>query len=149
MLCEVQQFRSNVGHHCAVGYLREKGVEAKQARLRLILKNIKNSDPIKMDFVTRQACKNRSASVTWQLDSTHKLVKYKFEFSGAVDGFSRYIMWIKYSNNNRVNTSYDLLKEAIDEKAAPLQVRGDKGSENRLMAKHMVIARNAKFRGHI
>ena len=58
-------------------------------------------------------------------------------------------MWLKFSNNNRGNTSYELLKEAIDDHIDPLQVRGEKGSENRLIAKNTVMVRNAQFKGHV
>ena len=85
---------------------------------------------------------NRITNAVWHLDSTCKLVKYKFVSSVAIYRHSRHIMWLKYSNNNRGITSYNLFIESINEHIAPLQVRADKGSENRLIVKHMVIVYN-------
>ena len=56
-------------------------------------------------------------------------------------------MWLKYSNNNRGNNAYDFFKEVVDKNVTPLQVRGNKGSENILIAKHMVMLCNAQQRG--
>ena len=72
-----------------------------------------------------------------------------FFASGAVDGFSRCAMWLKCSNNDRGNTACDFFKEAINKCISPLQVRGDKGSKNRIIAKYMVMVRNGLCRGHI
>ena len=138
-----------MGFHHDVGHLRTKGVKAKQARLRLILKNLKNYHPIKMDVIRRRMLRNRSANAVWNLDSTHKLVTHNFSVSGAVDGFIRCIIWLKCSNNNRGNISHDLFKESINKNFTPLQVIGDNGSENTLIAKHMLMVRNTQCRGCI
>ena len=53
MLRELQQFYHNMGILCDVGHLRAKGVKSKQVRLRLILKNVKNYQLIKMDVIRR------------------------------------------------------------------------------------------------
>ena len=45
-LCEVHQFHPNIGHRWAIGYLREKDVKVKQARLRLMLKILKIHNPL-------------------------------------------------------------------------------------------------------
>ena len=55
-------------------------------------KNLKNSQPIPMDTIRSRACANRNSSATWNLDSTHELVKRKFEVSGTAYGQSRCIV---------------------------------------------------------
>ena len=136
-----------MGFCCALGYLRRKGVKVKKVRLRLIFKNLKNTQPIKMNVIRRRVCKNRSAKAVWHLDSTHKLVEHKCAVSGSVDGFSHCIMWLKCSNNNRGNTSFDLFKEASNKCVTSLQFRGDKGSKNMLIAKHILMVHNTKHGG--
>ena len=127
----------------------EKSSKANQVRLRLILKNLKNSEPIKMDAIRRRTWKSRSVNTVCHLDFTRKLVKHKFVVSSAVDGFSRCVMWIKCYNNNRGNTAHDLHKGAVNKNITPLQVRGGKGLENRLIAKYVVIVCNVWHRGCI
>ena len=73
-----------------------------------------------------------------------KLIKHEFVVSSAGNGHSHRIMWLKCSNNDRGNTSCDFLKEAINEHIAPLKVRGNKGSENRLIEKCMVMVLNTQ-----
>ena len=40
-------------------------------------------------------------------------------------------------------------KEAISKYVTPLQVRGNDGSKNRLISKHVVVVRNTQFQGCI
>ena len=106
--------------------------------------------PIRLKWIFGyRTCKNRSANAVWHFDSIHNLVKHKFAVSGAVDEFSHFIMWLKCSNNNRGNTSYNFLKNVIGENETPLQVRGDKESEDIIISKHMVLVRNKQCRGCI
>ena len=97
-----------------------------------------------MDVTRCQACRNRSANDFWRVNSTNKLFKDKFAAIGAVDGHSRHITWLIFFNNNRGNTTYYLFKESNNEHIIPLQVIGDKGLENRLTAKHMVMVHNTQ-----
>ena len=88
-----------------------------------------------------------SANAVWYPDSAHKLVTHNFFASGSIYKFSRRMMWIKCSNNNRGNTACGFFKEGINKHAAPLQVRGDKGSEDQLVSKNMAMVRNGLCRG--
>ena len=83
------------------------------------------------------------------IDSAHKLIHQRFIISECVDGFSWMIIWLKISDNNRATTAYEYFKNAIEEYECPLQVRSDKGSENRLIAKHMIAIRGDEMRGFI
>ena len=85
---QIQESHPNVGFRCALGHLRSKGLKAKKVRLRLTLKNLKNSQPIKMDVISRQARRNRKTNSIWHLDHAQKLVQNKFVISGAADGHS-------------------------------------------------------------
>ena len=90
-----------------------------------------------------------SANAACYIGYTRKLVECKFVASGAINGHSRHIMWLKWSNNNLGNNDYYLLKEDINEFIIPLQVRGDKGSGNRFIAKKMVMVSKTQCRGYI
>ena len=58
-------------------------------------------------------------------------------------------MCLKCPSNDRGNASYDLLKETINKNATPTQARGDKGSEDKLIAKNMVMLHNTHHEGFI
>ena len=66
-----------------------------------------------------------------------------------MDGCSIYGMWLKYSNNNKGINVHRLFKEDITNHLTPLQVRGDKWSENRVIAKHKVMLHNIQHKGYI
>ena len=57
------------------------------------------------------------------------------------------IIWLKCANNNRAETVHNHFMHSITEFQFPRQVRGDKGSENRLIAKHMMILRGSETKG--
>lgn len=49
---------------------------------------------------------------------------------GGVDGFSRHIMYLRCSCNNRADTVLTLFKEAVTQYGLPYRVRADQGCEN-------------------
>ena len=83
LLSEMQKNHPSVRHRHAVGNILAKGTKAKQARLRFILKNLKNSQHIDMEVVGRRVHRSRIANAIWHLDSTRKLVKCEFVVSSA------------------------------------------------------------------
>ena len=91
-----------------------------------------------MESSRRRKYPNRSSNAVWHIESTCKLVNYKFIVSGAVDRHSSYIMCLKCPNNNKVTAACRLYKEAITNRIVPLQARRDKGCENKIITKSMV-----------
>ena len=79
-----------------------------------------------MDEIALPVHESKSTNAIWHLDSRHKLVACKFSVSGVVDGFSCFLMWIEFSNNDLGSTAHDLFKEAINKNLTLLQVRGEK-----------------------
>ena len=59
----------------------------------------------------------------WHLDGNHNLIRWGFIIHGCVDGFSRRIMFLKRSTNNKAVTVLQLF-------GLPSRVRGDQGTEN-------------------
>jgi hypothetical protein len=63
----------------------------------------------------------------WHLDGNHKLIRWKFVFHGAIDGYSRLITYLKCSSNNYSET---VLTEGIQKFGMPSRIRTDHGGEN-------------------
>lgn len=56
----------------------------------------------------------------------------------GIDGFSRMIVFLHCSSNNRASTVYDLFLNAVQSYGLPSRVRSDQGRENILVARHML-----------
>ena len=56
---------------------------------------------------------------------------------------------LKWSNGNKSETSCKLILKASRENVERLQVRGNIGSKNRLLVKHMILLRNYAHNGYL
>ena len=57
---------------------------------------------------------------------------------GAIDGYSRLIMYLHASTNNQARTVYDLFVAAVGKHHLPSCVRSNQGTENVLVAQYML-----------
>ena len=77
-------------------------------------------------------------------DSHHKLIRWKIVTHGGIDGYSRLVVFLRCSTNNRSLTVYSLFLEGIQKYHLPSRVRTDQGRENILVARHMIEHRGAE-----
>ena len=66
----------------------------------------------------------------WHMDGNHKLIRWKFVIHGAVDGYSRVIVMLKCSTNNRTGTVLAPFLQAVSVYGLPSKLRTDRGGEN-------------------
>ena len=68
----------------------------------------------------------------WQIDGYDKLKPCGFAIHGAIDGFSRKIIWLNVSssNNNPAYIACYFIQSITELGRIPQIVRGDRGSEN-------------------
>ena len=57
---------------------------------------------------------------------------------GGIDGFSRLVVYLKCSTNNKVETVLQLFNEAVHCYGLPSRVRSDKGTENYEVGRFML-----------
>ena len=74
----------------------------------------------------------------WHLDGYHKLIRWNIIVHGGIDGYSRLIMYLKASTNNRTTSGLSAFTEAVDEYGLPSHIRVDGGGENILVAQYML-----------
>lgn len=84
-------------------------------------------------------------------DGHHKLVRWRFVTHGGIHGFSRLIVYLKCSTNNRASTVYSNFMRAVQRFGLPSRIRTDCGTENLQVARHMLrhrgIERNSVLTG--
>ena len=71
-------------------------------------------------------------------DGHHKLIRWHFVTHCGIDGYSRLVVFIKCSSNNKASTVYDKFLDAVKRYGLPSRVRCDQGGENIHVAQHMI-----------
>ena len=70
------------------------------------------------------------------------LIRWKIVIHAFIDGYSRFVLGIRASNNNLATTVLELFEDITNVHGYPSRVRGDHGGEN-----HYVAARQEQVRG--
>ncbi|ROI15247.1 hypothetical protein DPX16_1400 [Anabarilius grahami] len=77
----------------------------------------------------------------WHLDGNHKLIRWRIVIHGGIDGYSRLVVFLKASSNNRSDTVFHSFVEAIGQYGLPSRVRCDNGGENNAVCLFMNVFR--------
>ena len=122
------------------GYLRSSGLRVQESRVRDSMHRV---DPRGMERRFRQALHRRKYSVCmpnslWHIDGHHKLVRWRIVVHGGIDGYSRLVVFLKASSNNKAETMLASFLAAVNNFGLPSRVRCDKGGENVLVLQFML-----------
>lgn len=136
---ELQSSASNIGYRSMWQRLIvEHGLIVKKETVRLALKLL---DPVGVDHRLRHRLKRRSyngrgPNFVWHIDGYDKLKPFGFCIHGAIDGFSRTILWLKVgvSNNDPSFIAKYFLDVIKDLGGTARVVRSDCGTENTYVA---------------
>ena len=111
-------------------------VDRDTVRRSLLLLNPEGVNRRSRQKLRRRQYFSRGPNYIWHLDGYDKLKPFGFCIHGAIDGFSRRILWLQVgttNNNPRVIASY--FHECISQLGGvPLICRSDAGTENSLVA---------------
>lgn len=76
------------------------------------------------------------------IDGNHKLIEpYRIVIHGAIDGYSRLVVYLHASSNNTAETVLNLFQSAVEKYNLPSRVRSDLGLENIAVGRHMLERR--------
>lgn len=80
----------------------------------------------------------------WHQDGHHALIRWRLVTHGGIDGFSRLIVFLRCSDNNRAETVSQIFLEAAHTYGLPSRVRADCGGENLGVKQIMEEARGSE-----
>ena len=127
---------SNCMHGYKLMHLKclNQGYVVKQETVRILL-HLLDSEGIserRRHRLKRRQYFNKGPNFCWHVDSYDKLKPYGICINGAIDGFSRFIVWLKaYSTNSnpRIIASY-YMESVKCKQGCPSRIRVDAGTEN-------------------
>ena len=99
--------------------------------------------------VSRRVYDVPAPNYLWHIDGLHCLIRWKIVIHGAKDGYSRRILYLKGSDNNRTETVFATFYEGVMECGWPSRVRSDKGGEKIDVAQAMLVVRGTGRQSHI
>ena len=124
------------------GFLLAQGIKVTWERVRSVLWRV---DPqgilnrsIQQRIIIRRVYSVPGPLALWHIDAHHKLIRWGFVVHGGIDGYSRKIVYLKCSTNNRATTVVNLFVEASQTYGLPSRVRADQGGENVDVARFMI-----------
>uniref|UniRef100_A0A3P9IMN3 Integrase catalytic domain-containing protein n=1 Tax=Oryzias latipes TaxID=8090 RepID=A0A3P9IMN3_ORYLA len=130
VICAIKSNHPHVGEVMLNGHLRARNIIVQRHRLR---------DSSRTGVVQRRTYSVPFPNYIWHIDGNHKLIRWKLVIHTAIDGYSRFLTFLHYSNNNRAATVLDLFRKAVNKFGWPMHIRTDHGGENVLIWEDMRV----------
>uniref|UniRef100_A0A096M9Y3 Integrase catalytic domain-containing protein n=1 Tax=Poecilia formosa TaxID=48698 RepID=A0A096M9Y3_POEFO len=125
-----------------LGYLNSVGIRVQTSR---VMETMRVVDPVGticrglgIAVIHRRVYSVPSPLALWHIDRNHKLIRWRIVIHGGIDGYSRKIMFLTASNNNRASTVLKAFITAVQKFGLPIRVRSNRGGENVEVACHML-----------
>ena len=132
IILRYKQTHPHDGERMLIGHLRSLNIHIPRWRIRQCIHRV---DPNgvrerSIKLIQRRTYFVKGPNYVWHMDGNHKLIRWKFVIHGAVDGYSRLILFLKCSTNNRATTVLESFAAAVQSYGLPRKLRTDLGGEN-------------------
>ena len=134
-----------------MGHLRGFGVYVPRRRVRESMLRVcpRLVELRSSTTVIRRAYNVASSNALWHIDGLHCFIRWRIVIHAGIDGYSRRIVYIHASTNNRADTVLKLFVDATRTCGWPSRVRSDCGGENVGVARAMIMCRGLDRSSHI
>ena len=136
--------------------LRMKGIEAPRIAVQAVMKILRpqEAERKKRRRLRRRDYVSPGPNFAWHVDGYDKLKPFGFAIHGAIDGFSRRILWLEVgpSNNNPQVIALYFVRTVLQLEKAPCVLRCDRGTENvhiEKIQKHIRHSHDDEFAGEM
>ena len=99
--------------------------------------------------IVRRRYNVESSNALWHIDGLHCLIRWRIVIHGGIDGYSRRVVYVRASDNNRASTVFEQFLAATKIYGWPSRVRSDYGGENFEVARAMLLCRGVGRASHI
>ena len=146
----IRQF-PNAGISMILGFLRGRNIHLPRRRIRECLVRLSPAGVLlrSLTTVVRRHYSVPSVNSLWHIDGLHCFIRWRMVIHGGIDGFSRLIVYLYCSTNNRSSTVFELFQQAVRRYGWPSRVRSDLGLENISVAHAMIAFRGTGRCSHI
>ena len=128
---ELKLSHPNDGEVMMAAHVRARGIHVTRSRLRASIHRVDSMAGIRRHPpIRRRVYHVEAPNSLWHIDGNHKLIRWRFVIHGAIDGYSRVVLYLRCETNNRASTVLSLYTKAVDIFGLPDRVRSDRGGEN-------------------
>ena len=138
--------------HCGEGLIKEmlfvRNIKVQCRHLRDSLHRVDSEGIVQRSRgrLQRRTYHVQGPNHLWHIDTNHKLVRWNLAIIGGIDGFSRLIVLLHCSDNNKAETILTCFQYAVNEFGLPSRIHTDKGLENVGIAQFMIQNRGTNPR---
>ena len=122
-----------------------EGFTVTQEEVRLLLHIFDNNgiEIRKRKRLRRRKYFSEGSNYIWHMDGYDKLKRFGICIHGCIDGFSRYVVWLRAwnTNNNPKVVARYYLDAVKNESGCPMKMRADRGTENQYVAQLQIFLR--------
>lgn len=139
-MIEIKLDHPNDGERMVIGHLATRGIIVPRVRVRASIHRIdpENTALRRSITIRRRVYCVEGPNSLWHVDGHHKLIRWRLVIHGGIDGYSRTVVFLKCSDNNRASTVLSSFTSAVDLHGLPDRLRTDLGGENVAIWRYMV-----------
>uniref|UniRef100_A0A1X7TLT8 Integrase core domain-containing protein n=1 Tax=Amphimedon queenslandica TaxID=400682 RepID=A0A1X7TLT8_AMPQE len=114
LIYTIKETHPNDGEWLMLDHLSSYGIQVPRHRLRALIHRV---DPIntalrRSTIITQTRYHASGPNAVWHIDGNHKMIHWHLVIHGGIDGFTRTIVLLKCSDNNRASTALDSFTKA-------------------------------------